>query len=56
MRIILIMIAIILAIYYLNKKVPASYILIKTILSSLVAILTIILTVIILLHLSGSSI
>lgn len=56
MRIILLMVAIILALYIFNKKVPESYILIKTILSSLVAILTIILTVIILLHLSGSTI
>ena len=43
MRIIVILLGLILALYFLNKKVSENYVLIKTLLSSAVAILSIIL-------------
>ena len=56
MRIIIILLGLILALYFLNKKVSENYVLIKTVLSSAVAILSIILIVIIMLHFTGSGV
>ena len=56
MRIIVILLGLILALYFINKKVSENFVLIKTLLSSAVAILSIILIIIIMLHFTGSDI
>ncbi len=54
MRIILLLGGLIIALYFLNKKIPHDYILIKTLFNAAVATLSVILVAVIMLHFAGS--
>jgi hypothetical protein len=54
MRQILLLGGLIIALYFLNKKIPHNYILLKTLINAAVAALSVILVVMIMLHFAGS--
>ena len=54
MRIILLLGGLIIALYFLNKKIPHDYILLKTLINAAIAALSVILVAVIMLHFAGS--
>ena len=54
MRTILLITGLILVLYFLNKKIPQDYLLIKTLMSTLIAFLSVLLIAIFMLHFTGT--